>query len=153
VVRATEFLATLVWSDTLLTAEQHRALAGVVWGVCSLAVGVVAVVIARRRAERSALVFHFGAQMLAWGGAAVVLSVARYAALAPRDLGGAVRLERALWFGSGLELGIAGAGAAIALVSWAAGRRLGGVGAGITILLQGLALAIIDMRLAATIVR
>jgi hypothetical protein len=91
--------------------------------------------------------------MLAWATAVLVLSVARYAALAPRDLAGAVRLERALWFGSGLELGVAGAGVATAVVSWAAGRRLGGVGAGITIVLQGLALAILDMRLAATITR
>jgi hypothetical protein len=91
--------------------------------------------------------------MLAWGAAAVMLSSARYATLGPRDLTSAVHLERALWFGSGLELGIAGAGVATAVVSWSVGRRLAGVGAGIAVVLQGLALAILDMRLAATIVR
>jgi hypothetical protein len=91
--------------------------------------------------------------MLAWGAAVVVLSVARYAALVPRDLSSAVRLERAVWFSSGLELGLAGVGVTAAVVSWAAGRRLGGVGAGITVVLQGLALAILDMRLAAAITR
>jgi hypothetical protein len=118
-----------------------------------LIVGIVGVLIARRRAERSPLVFHFGAQMLTWGAGVVVLAVARYATLAPRDFVSAVRLERSLWFGSGLELGLAAAGVTTAVVSWAAGRRLGGVGAGIAVILQGLALAILDMRLAATITR
>jgi hypothetical protein len=153
VVRATRSLVTPVWSDTLLAAERNRALAGVVWGACSLAVGIVAILITRRRGERSPLIFHFGAQMLAWGAGVVVLAIASYATIAPRDLASAVRLERSLWFGSGLELGIAAAGAAIAVVSWVAGRRLGGVGAGMTVILQGLALAILDMRLAATITR
>lgn len=142
-----------VWSDTLLAAERHRALTGAIWGACSLAFGLAALLIARRRPGQSPLVLHFGGQMLLWGAAVLLLAVARLLTLEARDFTSAVRLERMLWFGSGLEIGIAGVGLTVAVASGLMGRRLSGVGAGLAIALHGAALAVLDVQLATAITR
>ena len=64
-----------------------------------------------------------------------------------RDLGAATRLDRFLWLNLGLDTGYVAVGAAIALSAWLLGRRYGGVGAGVAIVVQGLALAVITARL------
>ena len=44
-------------------------------------------------------------------------------------------------------------GATLALCGWKFGRRLGLVGAGLGVIVQGLALAVLDLQLSAGIVR
>ena len=73
--------------------------------------------------------------------------------LALRDLGGAVALERSVWFHAGLETGVVAVGVTIAACGWHFGRRHAAVGAGLGVALQGAALALIDLQLAAQVIR
>lgn len=70
-----------------------------------------------------------------------------------RDLAGAARLERLLWLTMGLDIGCVAAGTVLALAAWTFSRRLGGVGAGTAIAIQGLALLVLDLQFANTVSR
>jgi len=58
-----------------------------------------------------------------------------------------------LWLNIGLDAGYVLVGLTLAIVGWKVGRRLGLVGAGIAVVVQGLALALLDLVLAAQISR
>jgi len=135
-----------VWADALLSAERAHVLQLLLWGGASAVLGLL-LLLTIGRPHRSPLVFHFAAQSAAWG--AVVLAVAASAlgSLEPRDLGAATRLDRFLWLNLGFETGYVAVGATIALCAWLLGRRHGGVGAGLAIMVQGLGLAVITARL------
>ena len=100
-----------------------------------------------RRPRRSPIVFHFAAQCVAWGVVIVAVASSSLRSLTLRDLGSATRLDRFLWLNLGLDTGYVAVGATIALSAWLLGRRYGGVGAGVAIVVQGLALAVIAARL------
>jgi sulfite exporter TauE/SafE len=70
-----------------------------------------------------------------------------------RDIGSATRLDRILWLNIGLDAGYVLVGLTLGIVGWRLGRRLGLVGAGIGVLVQGTALAVLDLVLAAHISR
>jgi Family of unknown function (DUF6992) len=70
-----------------------------------------------------------------------------------RDLAGAARLERLVWLNIGLDAGYVAAGAMLAGAAWWLARRAGPVGAGVGIVVQGLALVVIDLQLAAAVSR
>ena len=63
-----------------------------------------------------------------------------------RDVSSATRLDRFVWFNNGLDVGYVAVGLTLAIVGWQLGRRLGLVGAGVGIVVQGLALLILDLR-------
>jgi sulfite exporter TauE/SafE len=73
--------------------------------------------------------------------------------LAPRDLASATRLDRLLWLNVGLDAGYVLVGIVLAVVGWRLARALGPVGAGIAIVIQGLALSVLDLALATQITR
>ena len=64
-----------------------------------------------------------------------------------RDFAGAQHLLNVLWLNIGLDAGYAAVGATCAVLGWRWGQRLGAVGAGVGIMLQGLVLALLDLRL------
>jgi len=99
------------------------------------------------RPRRSPIVFHFAAQSVAWGAVIIAVASSSLRSLTLRDLGSATRLDRFLWLNLGLDTGYVAVGATIALCAWMLGRRYGGVGAGVAIVVQGLALAVIAARL------
>jgi hypothetical protein len=68
-----------------------------------------------------------------------------------RDFEGQTSLVNFLWLNVGLDVGYIGVGLTLALAAWRLGPRLGGVGAGIGVIVQGLALALLDLRLIAEI--
>ena len=70
-----------------------------------------------------------------------------------RDLSGAARLERELWMTIGLDVGYVAVGAVLALTGWWLARKLATVGAGVAIIVQGLALLLIDLQFAAIVSR
>jgi hypothetical protein len=135
-----------VWADTLLAAERSHLHQLLLWGGGSCGVGAILLLIAGRP-RRSPIVFHFAAQSIAWGAVILAVGASGLQSLQLRDLGGATRLDRLLWLNLGLDTGYVAVGAAIALSAWLLGRRYGGVGAGVAIIVQGLALAIITARL------
>lgn len=135
-----------MWADALLGAERAHLQQLMLWGGASGVLGLLLLATVGRP-RRSPLVFHFAAQSVAWG--AVVLAVAGSGlrSLTLRDLGSATRLDRLAWLNLGLETGYVAVGATIALSAWLLGRRYGGVGAGLAIVVQGLGLAVITARL------
>lgn len=135
-----------MWADTLLAAERAHLHQLLLWGGASCGVGALLLLIAGRP-RRSPIVFHFAAQSIAWGVVILAVGASGLQSLQLRDLGGATRLDRLLWLNLGLDTGYVAVGGAIALSAWLLGRRYGGVGAGVAIIAQGLALAIITARL------
>jgi len=70
-----------------------------------------------------------------------------------RDVAGAARLERLLWMSVGLDVGYVAVGAVLAITAWLLSRRMGGVGAGTAIVVQGLALLLLDLQFAGIVSR
>ena len=135
-----------MWADALLAAERAHLHQLLLWGGASCALGVLLLVTVGRP-RQSPLVFHFAAQSVAWGAVILAFGMTGLRSLQLRDFSGATRLDRFLWLNLGLDIGYVAVGAAIALSAWLLGRRHGGVGAGVAIVVQGLALAVITARL------
>ncbi len=142
-----------MWADTLLAAERAHLTRLLVWGGGSMVTGTALLAWLRAGRRRSALLEHFGLQTAAWGAVELVLGLVLRGSLAARDLSGATRLDRLLWLNVGLDGGYLLVGATLIITGWSLGRRMGMVGAGIAVVLQGVALALLDLVLASQISR
>ena len=142
-----------MWADTILRAEQQHLLRLLLWsGLSVIAATAVALLLAIRRI-RSTLLTHFAIQTAAWGLAIGAIGSIGWRTAQLRDLSGAARLERIAWMNVGLDAGYIGVGAVLAATAWILSRRLGGVGAGVAIVVQGMALLILDLQFAAIVSR
>jgi hypothetical protein len=135
-----------MYADALLAAEQRHLLVVGIWGVASCVAGIILLLLIRLRRHTSPLLLHFALQMTLWGMAIAASAAIRWTGVSMRDVSGAARLDRMLWFSSGVEIGIAATGFAIAATAWMVARRLAGVGAGLAIAAQGLALMVLDLQ-------
>jgi hypothetical protein len=135
-----------MWADTLMAAERAHLVRLATWGAIGIVVGTLLLAWLALRRQRSPLLLHFGIQTAAWGAVIVALAAPGLRSLALRDHAGATRLAGMLWLNVGLDAGYAAVGATLALAGWALGRRLGAVGAGLAIVVQGLALLALDAR-------
>jgi hypothetical protein len=70
-----------------------------------------------------------------------------------RDADGAARLDRLLWLNTGLDVGYVAVGLTLAIAGWSLGRRLGAVGAGLGVVVQGMALLALDVRFISILTR
>ena len=133
-----------MWSDTLLFLERAHLARLLAWGVVSVVAGtaVFALLIVRRL--HSPLLGHFAFQTLGWGAATLAITGLAWRRLALRDFAGARELDRLLWLNLGLDVGYVAVGVTLGLTGWLLGRRLGPVGAGVAIVLQGTALFVLD---------
>jgi hypothetical protein len=140
-----------MWSDTLLLAERAHLMRLVLWGASSVLAGTgLLTALAARRAHAPFLT-HFAIQTAAWGAVDLVRAAVAWRHLAERDLRGATRLANLLWLNTGLDVGYIGAGATLAVAGWVLGRRLGAVGGGVGIIVQGAALLVLDVRFLAVV--
>lgn len=142
-----------MWADTVLAAEEAHLLRLAAWAALSVLVGTGLLVVLVRRAAPSALLRHFAIQTALWGAVDLVIVWAARAGLHLRDLAAARSLERFLWFNCGLDVGYVAVGVTLAVAGWQLGRRLGAVGAGIGVVVQGLALLVLDLVLAGQLAR
>ena len=142
-----------MWADTLFRAEQQHLLRLLLWAATSIVGGTALGVVTVIRRGRSPLLTHFAIQTAAWGVLVGGIAAIWWYSVGLRDLAGAARLERMLWLTMGLDIGCVAAGAVLALAAWVFSRRLGGVGAGTAIAIQGLALLVLDMQFASTVSR
>ena len=144
-----------MFADTLLALERAHLLRLLAWGAACVLLGtlVLAALAARRAGPQldSPLVKHFAIQTAAWGALALARGVWGLGGLRLRDYAAASDLSRDLWLAIGLDTGFLAAGATLAVVGWALGRRLAPVGAGLGIAVQGAALLVLDRALAARI--
>ena len=149
------FAMPFMWADTLLAAEQLYLLRLLSWGAASVLAGTALLawhLIGRRG---TALVQHFAIQTATWGTAELALGAAAYTSLALRDIAGATRLDRLLWLNIGLSVGFSLTGVVLVATGWYVGgvRRNSLAGAGMGVIVQGVALCILDLLLAAQISR
>jgi hypothetical protein len=107
----------------------------------------------RARGHRSTLLDHFGIQTVAWGAFDLALAATGLQRLELRDLNGATRLDRFLWLNIGLDLGYILVGITLLVLGWRLSRRMGFVGAGMAVIVQGSALALLNLVLAGQISR
>jgi hypothetical protein len=142
-----------MWGDTLLASERAHLLRLVGWGASSVLIGTALLAWLLMRGWRSPLLRHFAIQTGAWGAIDLALAGVSFRSLAVRDLAGATRLDRLLWLNIGLDGGYVLVGATLIAAGWALGRRLGLLGAGMGVVVQGSALAVLDLILALHISR
>lgn len=142
-----------VWADTILYAERQHLLRLILWGGSSIIAATAVVTTMSLRRIRSPLLTHFAAQTAAWGTIVGIIAGIELNAATMRDLSGAARLERLLWMNVGLDAGYVAIGVVLAAFSWVAAKKLSGVGAGAGIVVQGLALLVIDLQFASVISR
>lgn len=141
------------WADSLLALERLHLLKLTLWGALSVVVGTTLIAVLRARRVDSPLLLHFGIQTAAWGLVDLAIVLWARPRVALRDLAEAVALDRFVWLNIGLDAGYVLVGITLALCGWRLGRRLGLIGAGIGVVVQGLALLVLDLQLSAGIVR
>jgi hypothetical protein len=141
------------WADALLAAERLHLAKLAIWALLSIVTGTTILALLRLRALGSPLLRHFALQTAAWGVVIGALAWWGRTQLALRDLSGAVALDRFVWLNVGLGVGYVAVGIAIAVLGWTSGRRMGLVGAGIGVVVQGAALTLLDLQLAAQVIR
>lgn len=140
-----------MWADTILRAERQHLLQLLVWaGLSIVAATALATTLAVRRV-RSPLLNHFAIQMAAWGALIGVVGAFRLATATLRDVSGAARLERYVWMNVGLDAGYVAAGAMLSITAWLLARKMAAVGAGVAIIVHGLALLLINLQFAAVV--
>ncbi len=141
------------WADSLLQVEQLHLLKLLAWAALSVTVGTALLALLRARRAASPLLLHFGIQAVAWGIVDGAIALWARQGLALRDVTSAVALDRFVWFNIGLDVGYVGVGATLAILGARAVQRPGLMGAGLGVVVQGLALTVLDLQLAAGIVR
>ena len=142
-----------MWADTLLAVERAHLIRLMMWGGASLFSGTVLLGLMRIRGRRSELLDHFGIQTTAWGGIELALALLGLLQLEIRDHAGATRLDRILWLNIGLDVGFVMVGITLLVLGWRLTRRMELVGAGLAVIVQGLALAMLGLVLAGQISR
>jgi hypothetical protein len=140
-----------MWADTLLLLERGHLLRLLVWGVASVVCGTLLLTYLAWKRDTAPLLRHFGLQTVAWGAVIVVICLVGWRGLELRDFAGLQRLLNVLWLNVGLNGGYVGVGTTIALLGWKLGKRAGLVGAGLGVIVQGLALLLLDIRLISAI--
>ena len=142
-----------MWADTLEALERAHLLRLLVWGAASVLAGTALLAWLRVGSRQSALLKHFAIMSAAWGAVALATGLVLWSQLSVRDVAGATRLDRLLWLNIGLDAGYVLVGVTLVMMGWNVGRRLGLIGAGIAVVVQGFALALLDLVLAAQISR
>lgn len=140
-----------MWSDTLLLAERALVLRVFAWGGACAILGTTLLIFLAQQPRATRLLAHFATQTAVWGMFEVTGAVMWWRALAPRDIGGAERLDDRLWFLAGLESGIVVAALAVIVIAWRRGKQLSILGAGTAIVVQGLALFLLNLHTLARI--
>jgi hypothetical protein len=142
-----------VLAETLLRAEQQHVLQMLIWAALSIVAATAIFLSLAVTRSRSALLAHFAGQMAAWGLVIGVVAGVEWPRLQLRDLSGATRLDRLVWMNVGLDIGYVAVGLTVIWCAWLLARRLAGVGAGLGVVVQGLALLALHLQLAASISR
>ena len=142
-----------MWADTLFRAEQQHLLRLLFWSGLSILSGTAALTMVAVRRLQSPLLKQFAIQMTAWGLLVGAIAGITWRGAHFRDVSGAARLERFLWMSIGLDVGYVAIGVVLAGAAWVIAKRMGGVGAGTAIVVQGIALLLIDLQFAAAVSR
>lgn len=136
-----------MWADSLLALERGHLLRLAVWGGMSVVVGTLLITMLVVRRAHAPFAKQFAIQTAAWGGIDLAICAWGWNGLALRDYAAATKLVNFLWLNTGLDAGYVMLGATLALACWKLGPKMGGIGAGVAIIVQGIALLLLDLRL------
>ncbi len=117
------------------------------WGAISILTGAMLLMWLKWRRSTAGILRHFAIQTAAWGAIVVLFSLRSWRAIHVRDYGGVQELLSFMWLNVGLDVGYAAVGTVLLITGWRWGTRLGGIGAGLAIIVQGTALAVLHLRL------
>jgi hypothetical protein len=146
------FSMPYMWADTLQAAERAHLLRLLIWSAGSIVAGTAVIAWLRASALHSQPLKQFAVQCLAWGTVEAAIGIAMLIRLAPRDVASATRLDRLLWLSIGLDVGYLLIGGLLVILG-RLGKRPGMIGAGMAVIVQGGALVLLDLILAAQISR
>jgi hypothetical protein len=138
-----------MWADQILAFERAHLARLLLWGAASILTALGCWAFWRQQKIDSPLLRHFAIQTGAWGAIDSIIALAARPTLALRDYDGVTRLDRFLWFNCGLDVGYVAVGATLAICGWRLARSRGLIGAGVGVVIQGLALLLLDLRLTA----
>lgn len=136
-----------MYADTLMDLERGHLLRLGLWAVLSVLVGAFLLAFVYWRKSNTPFLRHFAVQMLAWGLLDSVIVAWSWRGLEYRDYAHAMQLQKFLWLNVGLDAGYVGIGITLAITGWMLGKRLGVLGAGVGVVVQGFALFVLDLRL------
>ena len=136
-----------MWADTLLVLERGHLLRLALWGGASLLTGTLLFASLLIRRVEAPLLRHFAIQTAAWGAVDLIICMFSWRGLALRDYAGAQQLLNILWLNTGLDVGYIAVGVTLAIAAWRWGAKAGGIGVGLGVIVQGLALFLLDLRL------
>jgi hypothetical protein len=138
-----------MWADQVLAFERAHLARLLLWGAASLVTAIGCGLFMRARRLDLPLLRHFAIQTGAWGAIDCLLALAARPQLALRDYDRVTSLDRFLWLNCGLDIGYVAVGVTLAWCGWRLARSRGLVGAGLGVGIQGMALLLLDARLAA----
>lgn len=138
-----------MWADQVLAFERAHLARLLVWGVASMLTAFGCWAFWRVKRLDVPQLRHFAIQTGAWGAIDAILVLAARPGLALRDYDGVTSLDRFLWFNCGLDVGYVAVGVTLALCGWRLAKSRGLLGAGLGVGVQGTALLLLDLRLAA----
>lgn len=136
-----------MWADSLLALERGHLLRLAVWGGMSVVVGTLLITMLVAQRTHAPFAKQFAIQTAAWGAIDLAICAWGWKGLALRDYAAATKLVNFLWLNTGLDAGYVMLGATLALTCWKLGPKFGGIGAGVAIIVQGIALVLLDLRL------
>lgn len=136
-----------MWADTLLSLERGHLQRLALWAAACVLGGTALLAWLTVRRVAAPMLKHFAIQTAAWGAVNGAIAAWAWQGLALRDFAGAQHLVNILWLNTGLDVGYAAVGATMGILAWRWGPNPGVLGAGVAIVVQGLALALLDLRL------
>lgn len=136
-----------MWADSLQLFEHQHLLRLLTLGGSSVLIGALLLLVLSLRRIRAPLLSHFATQCAVWGGAELIWGAYAIRDIPLRDYDGAASLAQLLWIAIGLEAGAILVGITLAIGGWTYVKRLGVVGSGIGIAVQGSALIVLDLIL------
>ena len=142
-----------MWADSFLRFEQQHVFLLLLWAGSTVLSGTsIAIVLAAQHRE-SPLLAHFAMQLAGWGVLAGILAGVEWHGIHLRDVAGATRVERLAWLRIGFDLGIMGMGVILAAAGRVMARSPRMVGAGMAVVINGLALFAIDVQFVGNVSR
>lgn len=142
-----------MWADSFLRAEQQHVLLFLLWGASTvLSATLIAIVLATQR-RASSLLAQFATQLAVWGLVVAIVAGIEWHGIHLRDVASATRVERLVWMRVGFDVGVVGMGGLLVVVGRIVARSPRATGAGIAIIVHGLALFAIDAQFASRVSR
>lgn len=142
-----------MWADSFLRVEQQHVFSLLLWGASTVLCATIIAITLAAQNRRSPLLVHFATQLAVWGILATIVAGMEWHGIHLRDVASATRVERLMWLRTGFDIGVVGMGVTLAAVGRILARNPGASGAGMAIIMHGLALFAVDVRFVSAVSR